>query len=148
MEPLADPAQMADEWLKQTFTDEPAFVDAMKQVMLDSREVVVDYMMPLGLHHIFAGNHHYGPEPWYDVPGARRDWMPPYYHRADKEGLGFDRTSRGSDAVAQYPDSLWPSLRRPVDLSGEVPPLVPSRPLGLQDEERTHVLGRALPQVR
>ncbi len=78
----------------------------MKQVMLDSREVVVDYMMPLGLHHIFAGNHHYGPEPWYDVPGARRDWMPPYYHRADKEGLGFDRTSRGSNAVAQYPDSL------------------------------------------
>lgn len=104
--PSLTPAQMADEWLKQTFTDEPAFVDAMKQVMLDSREVVVDYMMPLGLHHIFAGNHHYGPEPWYDVPGARRDWMPPYYHRADKEGLGFDRTSRGSDAVAQYPDSL------------------------------------------
>ena len=73
---------------------------------MQSREAVVDYMMPLGLHHIFAWGHHYGPEPWCEIEGARPDWLPTYYHRADKEGLGFDRTTDGSDAVSQYPDSL------------------------------------------
>lgn len=57
----------------------------MTQVMMDSREAVVDYMMPLGLHHIFAWSHHYGPEPWCEVPGARADWLPSYYHQADKK---------------------------------------------------------------
>ena len=71
-----------------------------------SREAVVDYMMPLGLHHQFAWGHHYGPEPWCSVRGARPDWLPSYYHRADKEGIGFDRSSKGSNAVSQYPDSL------------------------------------------
>ena len=75
-------------------------------MMLQSREAVVDYMMPLGLHHQFAWGHHYGPEPWCSVPGARPDWLPSYYHRADKEGIGFDRSSKGSNAVSQYPDSL------------------------------------------
>ena len=74
--------------------------------MLQSREAVVNYMMPLGLHHQFAWGHHYGPEPWCSVPGARPDWLPSYYHKADKEGIGFDRSSKGSDAVSQYPDSL------------------------------------------
>ncbi len=73
-------------------------------MMLDSRETVVNYMMPLGLHHIFAFGHHYGPEPWCDVPGAREDWLPRYYHKADSVGIGFERISRGSDAVSQYPD--------------------------------------------
>ena len=59
-------------------------------------------MMPLGLHHIFAWDHHYGPEPWCDIPEARRDWLPPYYHNADSNGIGFDRTTSGSDAVSQY----------------------------------------------
>ena len=78
----------------------------VKQMMLDSREAVVDYMMPLGLHHIFAWGHHYGPEPWCEIPGARPDWLPTYYHKADRQGLGFDRTSTGSDAVSQYPEAL------------------------------------------
>lgn len=98
--------EIAREWLAQTFTTDRRFVEPMTQVMMDSREAVVDYMMPLGLHHIFAWGHHYGPEPWCKVPGARADWLPSYYHQADKEGLGFDRSRTGSDAVSQYPDSL------------------------------------------
>lgn len=98
--------EIAGEWLKQTFTTDDKFVVPMEQVLLDSREAVVDYMMPLGLHHIFAWGHHYGPEPWCFIPDARPDWLPPYYHQADKVGLGFDRSHTGSNAVAQYPDSL------------------------------------------
>lgn len=98
--------EIAREWLAQTFMTDRRFVEPMTQVMMESREAVVDYMMPLGLHHIFAWGHHYGPEPWCEVPGARADWLPSYYHQADKEGLGFDRSRTGSDAVSQYPDSL------------------------------------------
>lgn len=97
---------IADEWLRQTFTTDDAFVSTAKQMMLDSHEAAVSYMMPLGLHHIFANEHHYGPEPWYHNPGMRADWTPPYYHRADNVGLGFDRTPSGSNNVSQYPDSL------------------------------------------
>ena len=75
-------------------------------MMLDRLEAIVNYMMPLGLHHLFAFGHHYGPEPWCDVPGARPDWLPTYYHKADHEGLGFNRSSTGSQATLQYPDSL------------------------------------------
>ena len=102
--------QIADEWLRQTFTGEPKFVDPMKQVMLDSREACVSYMMPLGIHHIFAGGHHYGPEPWYAPKGLRPDWTPPYYHKADSIGLGFDRTTNGSGNVKQYPADLCKTL--------------------------------------
>ena len=98
--------QIADEWLRQTFTGDEHFISSVKQVMMDSREAVVSYMMPLGLHHIFAGNHHYGPEPWYSPRGVRADWTPPYYHKADSVGLGFDRTLKGSANVKQYPDNL------------------------------------------
>ena len=76
------------------------------KIMLDSREACVNYMMPLGIHHIFAGGHHYGPEPWYQPQGVRADWTPPYYHRADSIGLGFDRTLKGSANVKQYPEDL------------------------------------------
>lgn len=75
-------------------------------MMLESREAVVNYMIPLGLHHIFAWGHHYGPEPWCDIPDARPDWMPSYYHNADSTGIGFNRSHTGSNATAQYPDSL------------------------------------------
>lgn len=75
-------------------------------MMLESREAVVNYMMPLGLHHIFAWGHHYGPEPWCNIPDARPDWMPSYYHNADSIGIGFNRSHTGSNATAQYPDSL------------------------------------------
>lgn len=97
---------IADEWLRQTFSKEKEFVEPIGRLMLRSHEAAVDYMMPLGLHHIFAWGHHYGPEPWCNVPGARPDWMPSYYHRADGNGIGFDRSRTGSDATAQYPDSL------------------------------------------
>lgn len=97
---------IADEWLRQTFSKEKEFVEPIGRLMLRSHEAAVDYMMPLGLHHIFAWGHHYGPEPWCDVPDARPDWMPSYYHRADDNGIGFDRSHTGSHATAQYPDSL------------------------------------------
>lgn len=96
------------EWLPQAiegYDRMPADVrEGLADMMLGSREAVVDYMMPLGLHHIFAFGHHYGPEPWCDVEGARPDWLPRYYHRADTAGIGFDRSASGSDAVSQYPD--------------------------------------------
>ena len=106
-QPSLSSGNIADEWLKQTFGSQPSDISAQqKKMMLDSHEAVVNYMMPLGLHHIFAWGHHYGPEPWCSIPGARPDWLPSYYHRADKQGIGFDRSSKGSNAVAQYPETL------------------------------------------
>ena len=104
--PALTPKEIADEWLAQTFTDNPSFVSTVSQLMLDSREAAVSYMMPLGIHHIFAGVHHYGPEPWYSPKGLRADWTPPYYHKADAVGLGFNRTLTGSANVKQYPEAL------------------------------------------
>ena len=104
--PTLSSENIAKEWLKQTFTNDSRLVTPMTDVMTESREAAVNYMMPLGLHHIFAGGPHYGPEPWYDAPGIRRDWTPQYYHQADEKGLGFDRTLSGSKAVEQYPDAL------------------------------------------
>lgn len=63
-------------------------------------------MMPLGLHHLFAGNHHYGPGPWYAPRGVRTDWTPPYYHQADRNGIGFNRSETGTNAVEQYSEPL------------------------------------------
>jgi alpha-glucuronidase len=91
----------------------------MKQMMLESRETAVNYMMPLGLHHIFAGNHHYGPGPWYAPKGVRPDWTPPYYHQADTNGIGFDRTENGSNAVSQYHEPLN-SIFNNVDTCPEI----------------------------
>jgi alpha-glucuronidase len=93
--------KMADEWLRQTFTNNASFVVPVKQLMLGSHEALVNYMTPLGLHHIMGYGHHYGPAPWFDK-GARPDWNPAYFHKADKMGLGFDRTVTGSNALAQY----------------------------------------------
>lgn len=93
--------QIADEWIRMTFSDNNAFVEPVKNMMLSSRETIVDYMMPLGLHHIFAEDHHYGPEPWLSQ-AAREDWTSVYYHKADTIGLGFNRTTTGSDAVSHY----------------------------------------------
>lgn len=105
--PSLSSEEIAREWLSQTFTPHLSPINYhLSTIMLQSREAVVDYMMPLGLHHIFAWGHHYGPEPWCTIPGARPDWLPSYYHKADRNGIGFDRSSRGSNAVAQYPDTL------------------------------------------
>ena len=98
--------EIADEWIRQTFTTNKKFVTPMTKVMLASHEACVKYMMPMGIHHIFAGGHHYGPEPWYAPRGVRADWTPPYYHKADELGMGFDRTTKGSNNVSQYPEPL------------------------------------------
>jgi alpha-glucuronidase len=97
-------AQIADEWTRMTFSNDPRVVQPITAMLLASREAVVDYMTPLGLHHLMATGHHYGPGPWVD--NLRPDWNPVYYHRADGAGLGFDRTATGSDAVAQYAPPL------------------------------------------
>ena len=112
--PALTSEQIAEEWLRQTFSLTPdpspkgegSIYSQLLSVMLDSREACVSYMMPLGIHHIFAGVHHYGPAPWYAPRGTRADWTPPYYHRADSIGLGFDRTLTGSANVKQYPEEL------------------------------------------
>ncbi len=97
-------------WLKLDETQMPEF----KKMMCESREHVVDYMMPIGLHHQFAWGHHYGPQPWCEIPGARADWLPKYYHKADKNGIGFDRTvATGSGATAQYPESFANQFENP-----------------------------------
>lgn len=83
-----------------TFSNHPRFVETAKKIMIVSREAVVNYMTPLGLHHIMARGHHYGPGPWVDE--GRPDWTSLYYHRADSEGIGFNRTPSGSNAVSQY----------------------------------------------
>jgi alpha-glucuronidase len=93
-------AQIADEWTRMTFGNNPRVVKPITEMLLSSREAVVDYMTPLGLAHLMATGHHYGPGPWVD--NLRPDWCPVYYHRADAVGIGFDRTAKGSDAVAQY----------------------------------------------
>lgn len=112
--PQLSSEEIIDEWMPMTLNypeNTPKEVtDGLKKMMLNSREAVVDYMMPLGLHHLFAFGHHYGPEPWCDIKGGRPDWMPPYYHRADSAGLGFNRSSSGSNAVAQYPAQLAKKL--------------------------------------
>lgn len=93
--------EIAEEWLRMTFTNSNAFVQPAQQMMLASHEAVVNYMTPLGLHHIMGWSHHYGPGPWIKDK-HRADWTSVYYHRADDKGIGFDRTTTGSKAVAQY----------------------------------------------
>ena len=93
---------IANEWLQQTFTGEKAFIEAMGEVMMSSREACVDYMMPLGLHHIFKFDHHYGPEPDGFKAEYPIEWCPVYYHKADKDGVGFERTTKGTGATKQY----------------------------------------------
>jgi alpha-glucuronidase len=92
--------QIADEWTRMTFSNDPRVVKPVAAMLLASREAVVNYMTPLGLHHIMATDHHYGPGPWVD--NLRPDWNPVYYHRADGNGLGFERTATGSNAVGLY----------------------------------------------
>lgn len=92
---------IAEEWVRMTFSNDPAFVKPVVEMMMGSREAVVDYMTPLGLAHLMGTGHHYGPAPWVNDLG-RADWNPTYYHRADANGIGFDRGPTGSDAIAQY----------------------------------------------
>lgn len=91
---------IAEEWTAMTFSNNPSVISSITEMLMESREAVVNYSMPLGLHHIMAKGHHYGPGPWVDQ--GRADWTSVYYHRADQEGLGFDRTMHGSTALDQY----------------------------------------------
>ena len=84
-----------------TLTHDLKAAETIARIMIESYEACVDYMMPLGLHHLFWGGHHYGPAPWWDTE-HRADWNPVYYHRASDDGIGFDRTSTGSNSVSQY----------------------------------------------
>ncbi|MBQ4276840.1 MAG: alpha-glucuronidase [Bacteroidaceae bacterium] len=104
--PAISSEKIAQEFISQTLTKDKKALAVISDIMLRSHEACVSYMMPMGLHHIFAGGHHYGPEPWYAPRGTREDWLPRYYHRADSVGLGFDRTMRGTGAVAEYPDEM------------------------------------------
>ena len=103
---------IAEEWLRMTFSNDPRFVEPAAELMMRSHQAVVDYMTPLGLAHLMGTGHHYGPAPWVDDL-ERPEWNPFYYHRADAQGIGLDRTGRGSDAVAQYAP---PVARRLADL--------------------------------
>jgi alpha-glucuronidase len=99
-DPYMSSGQIADEWIRMTFTNNNGLVNTLQKMMLASRDITVSYMTPLGLHHIMGKDHHYGPGPWVNV--GRPDWTSVYYHRADELGIGFDRTSSGSKATAQY----------------------------------------------
>jgi alpha-glucuronidase len=96
--------EIARDWLKMTFTNNEQFIIPVQEMMMKSRETAVKYMTPLGLHHQMARDHHYGPGPW--VNKGHADWTSTYYHRADANGIGFDRTVTGSDAVSQYYPSV------------------------------------------
>ena len=100
-DPALSAREIAEEWVRLTFTSDPAFVNPVVDMMMGSREAVVDYMTPLGLAHLMGTGHHYGPAPWVNDLG-RADWNPTYYHRADENGIGFDRGRKGSDAISQY----------------------------------------------
>lgn len=98
---------IAEEWIRMTFSNDNAVVQSLNKMMMESRETLVNYMTPLGLHHIMGYNHHYGPAPWIkDKP--RADWTSFYYHKADNDAIGFDRTTKGSNALIQY----TPEVRR------------------------------------
>ena len=99
-DPTASSERIAEDWTRMTWTNDDGAVRAIVQMMMMSRETIVNYMTPLGLAHIMGTDHHYGPAPW--VKNLRADWTPVYYHRADTIGIGFNRTPTGSDAIAQY----------------------------------------------
>lgn len=97
--------KIAAEWVRQTLTRNPAAVETITNSMMRSREIYVNYTSPFGLHHVMGEGHHFGPEPWVEN-APRPDWTALYYHRADEKGIGFDRTTKGSNALAQYPEKL------------------------------------------
>jgi alpha-glucuronidase len=104
--------QIAEEWVKMTFqTSYPSTVQ-IKKMMLETREIYANYTNPLGVHHVMGEGHHFGPEPWVEK-APRPDWTALYYHRADSLGIGFNRTSTGSNAIAQYQAELRAQYQNP-----------------------------------
>ena len=100
-DPRSDARDIALDWVRRTFNASSPAQRKIVDIMMESREAVVDYMTPLGLAHLMGTGHHYGPAPWV-ADLARPEWNPVYYHRADASGIGFDRTASGSNALAQY----------------------------------------------
>jgi alpha-glucuronidase len=109
--------EISDEWIRMTFSSDPLVVETLKALMLGSREAAVNYMTPLGLHHLMARGHHYGPGPW--VSGGRADWTSVYYHRADQDGIGFNRTKSGSNALGQYSPAVQEIFADPASCPDE-----------------------------
>lgn len=104
--------KIADEWLRMTYSNHRAFIQTASKLMMESRDVFVQYSNPIGLHHIMGTGHHYGPAPWVNNLN-RPDWNPVYYHKADSMGIGFNRTVTGSNALVQYhPEArkLWENM--------------------------------------
>ena len=125
-DPTLSAEQIADEWIRQTFLRPEGmsdkafsarFVAPVRGILMASREAVVNYEMPLGLHHLFGGTH-YGPMPWERL--ARPDWTPAYYHKADPEGIGFDRSRKGTDNVDQYNEPLTSQFNDPATCPEEL----------------------------
>lgn len=117
-DPKLSSDQIASEWIHQTFGSEKVIHRTLKPMLLESREAVVEYSMPLGLHHIMARGHHYGPGPWVD--GGRPDWTSVYYHQASSQGIGFDRTASGSNALKQYSNTLQEQWSDPQTIPVEL----------------------------
>jgi len=117
-DPHGSAASIAEEWLRMTFANDEPFVERARDIMLRSREAAVNYMTPLGLAHIMGTGHHYGPAPWVDDLG-RPEWNPFYYHRAGPDGIGFDRTKAGSDALGQYAPGYAAPLYDPATTPDE-----------------------------
>jgi alpha-glucuronidase len=116
-DPDAKAEDIARDWARLTWSQDPAVVDPIVAMMMESREAVVNYMTPLGLGHVMATGHHYGPGPWVSDL-ARPEWNPAYYHRADVDGIGFDRTPTGTNALGQYAPEVakrWGDLKTVPD---------------------------------
>ncbi|TDK41821.1 alpha-glucuronidase family glycosyl hydrolase [Algoriphagus formosus] len=112
--PYQDAESIASEWIKLTFGHEQTLLSSIQNIMMESHEAAVNYMTPMGLHHLMGRSHHYGPGPW--VEGGRADWTSLYYHKADSQGIGFDRTSSGSNALGQYAPEIVKEWSDPTQI--------------------------------
>ncbi|MBK1439542.1 alpha-glucuronidase [Parapedobacter sp. ISTM3] len=111
-DPDTDASAIADDWLRRTFGNDASLIGALLPMMMQSRETIVNYMTPLGLHHLMGWSHHYGPGPWIKDK-QRADWTSVYYHQANKDGIGFNRTASGSDALSQYAPEVQAQFEDP-----------------------------------
>ena len=140
--PTSSAEDIARDWVRMTFSNDAMFVARVVEMMMRSRQAVVDYMTPLGLHHLMAEGHHYGPQPWFDG-GRRADWTPVYFHRADAQGIGFDRSASGSNAVGAVRRTRRCRIRRLAARPAGLSAVVPSCSLELSHAFGPHALGRA-----
>ncbi len=137
--------QIADEWTRMTFSNEPKTVETISALMMGSREAFVNYTMPLGLHHLIGGNH-YAPMPQ-NAKAPRADWTATYYHQAATDGIGFDRTMRGQQSRGTVLPAGPRHVRQPGDVPGDVSAVVPPLSVGLQAQVGQDAVGRDLREV-